>query len=174
VGGDDARGDDLVGDVFLLFIDVDVTVPREFWLASDGRCLSRGPASGCLGLIRFESGVPELELESSSSRARFVTVGCFNGSLTKGRGLATTVSFVLAAGLDTGLGNGLALTTGAASSPELSEFEMIAWERTRPPLGLLAAVRGLVGDALVDGALEDEAEAEAEALDLDLPKRRLT
>ncbi|KAI6761263.1 hypothetical protein HG531_001816 [Fusarium graminearum] len=104
VGGDDARGDDFVGEVFLLFIEVDVTVPREFWLPSDGRCLSRGPASGCLGLMRFDKGVPELELESSSSRGRFAVICCFTGSLIGGRGLATTISFTLGAGLGAAFG----------------------------------------------------------------------
>ena len=104
VGGDDAKGDDFVGDVFLLFIEVEVIVPREFWLASEGRCFSRGPASGCLGLMRFDKGVPELELESSSSRGRFAVICCFTGSLIVGRGLATTVSFALAAGLGAGFG----------------------------------------------------------------------
>lgn len=175
VGGDDARGEDFVGDVFLLFIEVEVIVPREFWLASDGRCLSLGAGRGCLGLMRFDNGVPELELESSSSRGRLAVICCFNGSLTTGRGLATTVSLILGTCLGTAFGLGLII--GAASSSEVSELEMMACDRTLPPLALGAAVdRALVGDALAEDTLDVvlEGAADAVVLALDLPKRRLT
>jgi hypothetical protein len=177
VGGDEAKGDDFVGDVFLLFIEVDVIVPREFWLASDGRWLSLGPASGCFGLMRLDKGVPELELESSSSRGRLAVICCFIGSLITGRGLAITVSFTLGAGLGTAFGFGFDLIIGAASSSEESELEMIAADKTLPPFALGAAAgRGLVGDALVEDTLDVGLEdaAATDVLVLDLPKRRLT
>ncbi len=75
--GDDASGEDFVGDVFLdLMKDWPDGVPRdEFWLASEVRCLAdcNGGAFSSLALNRlFIRGVvPELELLSSSSRARF-------------------------------------------------------------------------------------------------------
>ena len=77
VGGEDASGDDLIGEVFLLlFKDTPELVPRLFWLASEGaRFLMEFTAETCAftgGLIRLLSGVPELELSSSSmSRGRF-------------------------------------------------------------------------------------------------------
>src|SRR3569833_308035 len=81
VGGDDAWGDDLAGDVFLdLANDRPELVPREFWLASEmDLCLSVWTAAGFKSrtLTRLRrGGVPELELEESSSsssiRGRFI------------------------------------------------------------------------------------------------------
>lgn len=77
VGGEDANGDGLVGDVFLLlFNETPELVARLFWLASEGaRFMMELTAGACAltgALIRLLSGVPELELLSSStSRGRF-------------------------------------------------------------------------------------------------------
>ncbi|PHH83317.1 hypothetical protein CDD83_3010 [Cordyceps sp. RAO-2017] len=69
-----------------------------------------------------------------------------------------TVSLGLAgAAAALGLGGG-----GAASSPDESEFSMMACDRTRPPVPPLPPARGLV-----DGGLA------AAALALELPSRRL-
>lgn len=144
VGGEEARGDDLVGDVFLLLKDDEAAVPREFTLASEGRCFSRAAGKDCLCLMRFDSGVPELELESSSSRGLLTGAGRV-GALTGGRPATMTVSLTLEVA---GFGFGLKAGGGAgASSPEVSELTMISCDRIRLSLPLEPAPLLLVGDA---------------------------
>lgn len=154
VGGEEARGDDLVGEVFLLLKDDEAAVPRELTLASEGRCFSRAAGNDCLCLMRFDNGVPELELESSSSRGLLAGAGRV-GALIGGRPATMTVSLILDEAA--GLGFGLKAGGGAgASSPEVSELTMISCDRIRlslplepaPPLLLVGDAFGAAGLAL--------------------------
>jgi hypothetical protein len=92
--------------------------------------------------MRFDRGVPELELESDSSLGR-LTGGFLTGSLAGAEGRVFTMTVSLALGwacFDFNIG---------ASSPDESEFSIIAAESTRRSF-LLA---GLVLDGDVFGTV---------------------
>jgi len=168
VGGEDASGDDLVGDVFLFLVWDGAGSRGACRGASKGRFLSGCAGSGCFVLIRWDRGVPELELESSSSIRRFgagfeagFEAGFGTGSLAAGFGLAAAFSIGRSANFLTGFSTGFAATfaaglvfaSGTASSPEESEFSIISWDRgPRPPFALDAFELPLVGDDFFDVA----------------------
>lgn len=200
VGGDAAKGEDFMGDVFLA-LDTDAvdTLPRPFWLASEP---VRGFVEDVLteltvvvgalapALTRLLSGVPELELSSSSvvrcrfpaalvglatTSARMVSLslslslsGSLGRALTAGDGLAFAFESALSLGALEGTAAAATLDLARDSGTSSSELESEtnSLESTRPAFVGGTFVRGFVGDTLGE-ALGVAAAAAAGFLELE-------